>query len=151
LDLRHCDVCGGLVGTPERPAGEAAADVGLLCDVCLRTRRVLPDASEAKPRSSRFRCPHCNRRLRSRLVRTRVEIACPRCGGGLILLPGGAIEAGAAPPAREPEADEAAIDSPADSPHPDSPADEPAPESDGDRDGSDVIATAAGEGDAAPP
>jgi Zn-finger nucleic acid-binding protein len=99
VEIRYCDVCGGLVSAADAPAAEG--DVGILCEVCLRTRRVLPDVVDAAARVEakrasklqRFRCPHCERRLRTKAVRARVEIACPKCEGMLVLLPGGGVEA----------------------------------------------------------
>jgi hypothetical protein len=103
--MRYCDVCGGLVSTFDEPPGSGGEDVGLLCEVCIRTRRVLPDTGAAKAERkhlNRFRCPHCDRRLRCKPVRARVEIACPKCKGELVLLPGGGIEAGGERAAPEP-------------------------------------------------
>lgn len=105
--LRHCDLCGALVGSPD--AEPDGADVGALCERCLRSRRILPDSARAgapaplRRHANKFACPHCRGKLRAKLVAERTDIACPRCGGGLVLAPDGTVEIGPPPwPAAEP-------------------------------------------------
>ena len=96
MDARYCDVCGSIVnGAATLPS---RADVGIVCETCLRTRLVQPEtAGVEKRRYTRARCPHCDARLRAKLVQERVEISCPRCGGGLVLVPDGSVEPGHPP------------------------------------------------------
>lgn len=115
MEQSQCDVCGGLVTPGEPPGG---ARVGLVCEACLETRSVRPDPQEVsaslRNRPGRFACPVCGKRLRAKVVKARIETACPSCGGLIVLAPGGIIEAPAAEmsPASEP-LEEGALAAPA--------------------------------------
>jgi hypothetical protein len=106
----YCDCCGGLVEAPAAEGAPLDAEAGIVCDACVRSRRVLPEsaittADEKQGIASRFRCPHCDRRLKTRAISKRTEVECPRCKGTLVLLPEGGVEPGAPawsrPPAKE--------------------------------------------------
>ncbi len=95
MEYVPCDACGGLVrcAEPLRP-GEA-----LVCQDCLSTRRVVAERGEAGSDSRKhvhkFRCPHCERKLRRKPVAQPMVLCCPSCGGTLHVDPDGSASAGA--------------------------------------------------------
>lgn len=101
LQYRPCDLCGSLVQAQREPG----ATESVLCEGCLRTRRVRPEPVDGgKPKRHakhihKFRCPCCHRKLRSKPVSRDVELDCPACGAPLVIAPGGAVTS--------PDADEA--------------------------------------------
>jgi len=114
VERRYCDVCGGIVVPPAESGADIVAageDDALICDVCVRTRRVFPEgaitpADERAGIAGRFRCPHCDRRLKTRTIKVRTEVDCPRCKGKLVLLPDGRVDAGLPSWPRQPGADD---------------------------------------------